>query len=89
MKQLEWDEIKDLNHTHSVDDGVITYWTAAPGMKLSEVALAFASMYDHGDNDNFTVCSVQNVKTGKCAFFAIAPEKFEWNTERQGGARGY
>ena len=96
MSTLEYDcNFNDAKrYTHYLSDGELGYWTEAPGWTLQQIAEDFASDYsfaDEEDTEFYIVASVGTMpeETADHYFAFNAEGDFEWDTERQGGARGY
>lgn len=45
MLKIRFDQSRTTAHTHSVEDGVIRYYTPAPGATPREIATAFLAGY--------------------------------------------
>lgn len=64
---IRFDQTRTPAHTHSVEDGVIRYYTTAPGATPREIATAFlAGYYQGGAPEPMTVeFSVERLVEGE------------------------
>lgn len=65
--KLNWTTDRKADSTHSANDGVVTYYAAAHGMTMQQVATAFLAGYDvseehEGEEVEFTVADLATEK---------------------------
>lgn len=62
--KLDWNTTRQTADTHSVNDGVVTYFAAAPDLMLSEVATQFLRGNDCQGEIEFSVTELESDETG-------------------------
>lgn len=88
--KIDWNKDNKANARLLVSDHVMTHYVSADQLgetiNIQEVAEAFTSGYDHGDNrDTYAVCYIEDLEDGEFHNFAFDGHgNFEWDTTRQG-----